>query len=147
MRYSNPLIVRFIAQVGTFLKTGVAVALQILCISTTLNKRDYSQMGVTIWNFHICMLTYHPAEALSTFIFNRHSLFSIIIFCLFLPIFSRKDSFFCSISIDKVRGFIDIIPCKIYNRFIIVFNSERIFHEKITPRKSASRDDYSRRCL
>ena len=40
--WNNPLIVRFLAQVGTFLThihLGVAVASQILCISTTLNKR------------------------------------------------------------------------------------------------------------
>lgn len=43
---SNPLIVRFLAQVGTFLPRwqfccqwpGVAVTSQILCISITLNK-------------------------------------------------------------------------------------------------------------
>ncbi len=44
----NPLIVRFLAQVGTFLprrmrlthtkRSGVAVTSQILCISITLNK-------------------------------------------------------------------------------------------------------------
>ena len=36
----NPLIVRILAQVGTF-HYGVAVASQILCISITLNKRSY----------------------------------------------------------------------------------------------------------
>ena len=35
----NPLIVRLLAQVGTFRLTGVAVASQVLCTSTTLNKR------------------------------------------------------------------------------------------------------------
>ena len=36
----NPLIVRILAQVGTFL-LGVAVTSQILWISITLNKRSY----------------------------------------------------------------------------------------------------------
>ena len=36
----NPLIVRILAQVGTF-RRGVAVTSQILCISITLNKRSY----------------------------------------------------------------------------------------------------------
>ena len=37
--YNNPLIVRLLAQVGTFHICGVAAASQILCISTALNKR------------------------------------------------------------------------------------------------------------
>jgi len=35
---NNPLIDRLLAQVGTFLIPGVAVASQVLCTSTTLNK-------------------------------------------------------------------------------------------------------------
>ncbi len=53
-RSSNPLIVRLLAQVGTF-HYGVAVTSQILCISITLNKRNN-----TILNFQIFYLYIHP---------------------------------------------------------------------------------------
>lgn len=66
--------------------------------------------------FSYLYVTYHPAEALSTFIFNRHSLFSIIIFCLFLPIFSRKDSFFVQFQSTKFAVSLTLFPVK----FIIV---------------------------
>jgi len=39
--HNNPLIVRLLAQAGTFLLRGVAAASSILCISTALNKRKF----------------------------------------------------------------------------------------------------------
>ena len=84
---ANPLIVRFLAQAGTFHTRGVAVTSQILCISITLNKGYYYDILLFVRYYHTLFAGISQYIFIFVFYLPQVPHISIILtyFIIFLP--------------------------------------------------------------